>query len=348
MDNASRCPQPHNPIIRIGGGFTQLNDVEDRAERRRRSWIEAYRAVGDAGAVCRRFGVSRPTLRKWLGRFELEGEAGLRARSRRPHRSPALKVGETQETLILGIRRERRLGVKRIRNELQRLHAVRLSAATIHEVLARHGLNNLPTRQRTRHKPKRYDRPVPGDRVQMDTCKIRPGVYQFTAIDDCSRYLVAGLARRRSAAATLTFLDQVLEEMPFSVQRVQTDRGTETFAEEVQRRLMDETIRFRPIPARSPHLNGKVERAQRTCLEEFWAATDLKAVDIGDQLALWVHHYNWHRSHESLHGDTPIDRVCQLADKTPLWAAVGDAYDPTKERIQIRHHVVDIALRALK
>ena len=118
----------------------------------------------------------------------------------------------------------------------------------------------------------------------MDTCKIRPGVYQFTAIDDCSRYLVAGLARRRSAAATLTFLDQVLEEMPFSVQRVQTDRGTEFFAEEVQRRLMDETIRFRPIPARSPHLNGKVERAQRTCLEEFWAATDLKAVDIGDQL----------------------------------------------------------------
>jgi transposase len=233
MDNASRCPQSHNHIIRMSEGFTRLNEVEDRAERRRRSWIEAYRALRDAGAVCRRFGVSRPTLRKWLGRYEQEGEAGLRARSRRPHRSPALKVGETQETLILGIRRERRLGVKRIRNELQRLHALRLSAATIHKVLARHGLNNLPTRKRARHKPKRYDRPVPGDRVQMDTCKIRPGIYQFTAIDDCSRYLVAGLARRRSAAATLGFLDQVLEEMPFSVQRVQTDRGTEFFAEEV-------------------------------------------------------------------------------------------------------------------
>ena len=307
MDNASRCPQPHNPIIRIGGGFTQLNDVEDRAERRRRSWIEAYRAVGDAGAVCRRLGVSRPTLRKWLGRFELEGEAGLRARSRRPHRSPALKVGETQETLILGIRRERRLGVKRIRNELQRLHAVRLSAATIHEVLARHGLNNLPTRQRTRHKPKRYDRPVPGDRVQMDTCKIRPGVYQFTAIDDCSRYLVAGLARRRSAAATLTFLDQVLEEMPFSVQRVQTDRGTEFFAEEVQRRLMDETIRFRPIPARSPHLNGKVERAQRTCLEEFWAATDLKA-SATSLLCGFI--TTTGTAHTSLCTETPLSTEC--------------------------------------
>jgi transposase InsO family protein len=308
----------------------------------------AYRTLGDAGAVCRRFGISRPTLRKWLGRYEQEGEVGLRARSRRPHHSPALKVGERQEALILALRRERRLGVKRLRNELQRLHEVRLSAATIHKVLTRHGLNVLPTRKRSRQKPKRYDRPVPGDRVQMDTCKIRPGLYQFTAIDDCSRFLVASLARRRSAHATLRFLDQVLEEMPFPIQRLQTDRGTEFFAEEVQRRLMDEAIRFRPIPPRSPHLNGKVERAQRTTLEEFWAVADPKAADVGDQLALWVHHYNWHRSHESLHGDTPIDRVCQRADKTPLWAAVSNVYDPAKEHIQIRHHAVEMALRALK
>jgi transposase InsO family protein len=111
---------------------------------------------------------------------------------------------------------------------------------------------------------------------------------------------------------------------------------------------MDEVIRFRHIPPRSPRLNGKVERAQRTILEEFWAATDPKAADAGDQLALWVQHYNWHRSHESLHGDTPIDRVCQLTDKTPLWATVSEAYDPTKERIQIRNHAVELGLRAVK
>jgi hypothetical protein len=57
---------------------------------------------------------------------------------------------------------------------------------------------------------------------------------------------------------------------------------------------------------------------------------------VGDQLALWVHHYNWHRLDESLHGDTPIDQVCQRADKTPTWL------------LQIRHHAVEIALRALK
>ena len=106
MDNASRCPQSHSLIICIGEGLALLSDLEDRAERQRRSWIEAYRSLGDAGAVCRRFGVSRPTLRKWLRRFEQEGEAGLRARSRRPRHSPSLKVDETLEPLVIGIRRE--------------------------------------------------------------------------------------------------------------------------------------------------------------------------------------------------------------------------------------------------
>ena len=179
--------------------------------------------------------------------------------------------------MILELRRTRCLGVKRLRHELRRLYGLQLSPATIHKTLVRHALNVLPRRKRNRHKPRRYSRPAPGDRVQMDTCKIRPGLYQFTAIDDCTRYLVAGLARRRTAAATLAFLDQVLDEMPFAIQRLQTDRGAEFFAEDVQRRLMAEAIRFRPVPPRSPHLNGKVERVQRTVLEEFWPTVYAKA-----------------------------------------------------------------------
>jgi transposase InsO family protein len=326
----------------------EKKEAAERATRQRLKWIEAYCEIGDAGAVCRRFGISRPTLRKWLRRFGAEGQTGLHQLSRRPHNSPAKKVSVDAEKQILALRRERRLGVKRIRAELRRLHDVQLSPSVIHKVLVRHDLNVLPRRKRVRHKPKRYSRPVPGDRVQMDVCKIRPGLCQFTAIDDCSRYLVAGLARRPSAAAALAFLDRVLDEMPFAIQRIQTDRGAEFFAEEVQRRLMAETIKFRPIPPRSPHLNGKVERAQRTALEEFWPTADARAPDIGDQLAVWVHHYNWDRPHESLGGQCPIDRVCERIDKTPLWADVDAAYELTRERIQVREYAVEAALRKLK
>ncbi len=316
--------------------------------RRRRTWIAAYQKLGDAGAVCRRFGISRPTLRKWLRRYDAERDGGLTERSRRPCHSPARKIGESEAELIVRPRRERRLGVKRLRIELERLHGLRLAVSTLHKVLGRHGLSVLPRKRRVRHVPKRYSRPVPGERVQLDSCKIRPGLWQFTAIDDCSIYVVAGLAPRRSAAAAQTFLDQLFEEMPFAVQRVQTDRGTEFFAEAIQRRLMAWSVKFRPIPPRSPHLNGKIERAQRTVLEEFWATVDNRSPDVADQLSQWVHHYNWHRPHESLGGLCPIDRVCERADKTPIWAEVADAYDPAKERVQIREHAVELALRRLK
>ena len=129
---------------------------------------------------------------------------------------------------------------------------------------------------------RRYSRPVPGDRVQLDVRKIAPRLYQYTAVDDCSRFQVLGLYRRRTAANTLAFLEQVLEEMPFPVQRIQTDRGQEFFAYKVQEQLQAWRIKFRPIRPRSPHLNGKVERAQRTALEEFWATADLNGTRLSE------------------------------------------------------------------
>jgi len=67
----------------------------------------------------------------------------------------------------------------------------------------------------------------------MDTMKVA-GLFQYTAIDDCSRFRVLGLYQRRTAENTLLFLDRVIEEMPFLIQCVQTDRGTEFFAIKVQ------------------------------------------------------------------------------------------------------------------
>jgi transposase InsO family protein len=51
----------------------------------------------------------------------------------------------------------------------------------------------------------------------------------------------------------------VLEQFPFAIQRIQTDRGLEFFAEKVQLKMMELGIKFRPNKPGSPHLNGKVE-----------------------------------------------------------------------------------------
>lgn len=276
----------------------------------------------------------------------IPGVEGLSAESRKPKSSPGLKRTTSIVSLILELRRARRMGARRLQSELRRHHGTRLSLATIHNVLKTHNIEPLKRGLPYRKGVIRYSRPVPGDRVQMDTCKIAPGVYQYTAVDDCSRFRVLAIYPRRNATNTLDFIDHVTEEMPFPIQRIQTDRGLEFFAEKVQRRFMDLAIKFRPNKPRSPHLNGKVERSQQTDLHEFWATVDLTDPKLDALLSEWQHFYNWDRPHGALHGKSPIDRVCELMSATPLFEDVGAAYDPSRERIRHQEYAIDLRIAA--
>ena len=315
--------------------------------RKRLRWVQLYEEIGDAGVVCLRCGISRPTLRKWWSRYQEDGEAGLKEESRRPKSSPAKKVLPAHEQLIAELRK-RKLGHRRIQNELRRLHEISLSTATIHKVLERIGKPILNHKRAYRKQVIRYSRPIPGDRVQMDVCKIAPGIYQYTAIDDCTRYKVLRLYCRRTANNTMKFFDAVIEEMPFAIQRIQTDRGREFFATKFQERLLEWGIKFRPIKPASPHLNGKVERSQRTDLDEFYSTVDIKDPLLPDLLAEWQHYYNWDRPHSSLDGKTPIERLTELSDKALLWEEVSDKFDSSKERLQEQNYRAELALRKLK
>jgi transposase InsO family protein len=266
-------------------------------QKKRLGWIQLYQQIGNAGIVCRRCGISRPTLRQWLQRYESGGIEALKDRSRRPQRSPTREVSSDQEALILSLRRQRRLGARRIQRELHHLHETSLSLAMIHKILARNDERFLNPRRHYRKQVHRYSCQLPGERVQMDVCKIGNHLYQYTAIDDCTRYKVIALYGRRSAENTLDFLEQVMDRMPFSIQRIQTDRGQEFFAYLVQERLMEWGIKFRPIKPGAPHLNGKVERPQRTDLDEFYSKADLKDPELQLRLAEWEFYYNWYRPH---------------------------------------------------
>jgi len=316
--------------------------------RQRLTWIKLYEETQNSGLVCRRCGISRPTLRKWLKRYEESGLEGLKDISKRPHSSPNTKVNDEVESWILSLRRKRKLGARRIQNELLREHNFQLSLASIHKVLTKNEVKPLVF-QRKKKDFIRYQRPTPGDRVQMDTCKIAPGIYQYTAVDDCTRYRVLDVFSRRTAANTLLFIDKVIEEMPFSIQRIQTDRGTEFFAEKVQRKLMDYGIKFRPNKPASPHLNGKVERSQRTDKEEFYSTVNLDLDELKNEtLPEWQHYYNWQRAHGSFKGKTPMDMVCEHLEQTPLWEEVQKDYDGDNERIQLSNYQRDLKLRKLK
>jgi len=319
----------------------------NREIQQRLVWVKLYEETNDAGFVCRRCGISRPTLRKWWYRYSEKGVEGLNSLSRCPHHSPDTKITDKIENLILTYRSARNLGARRIQSELRRLNHISLSLATIHKVLHR---NKVKPIKKLRKKKDfiRYERPIPGDRVQMDTCKIAPGIYQYTSVNDCTRYRVLRIYCRRTASNTLDFLEAVIEEMPFPIQRFQTDRGTEFFAVKVQEKFKQYGIKFRPNKPASPHLNGKVERSQKTDKAEFYSTVNLDADDLSDQLAEWQQYYNWDRPHSAHNGKSPMEKYFELSEETPLWEDVHKNYFSKSERIQNQNYKVDLEIQRLK
>jgi hypothetical protein len=108
-----------------------------------------------------------------------------------------------------------------------------------------------------------------------------------------------------------------------------------------------------PTPIRSAYIETPHHRTSRSSrgpplASQTTDARDIEALEMPSRGRSQALFYNWDRQHEALNGSTPIDRVCERASKTPLHGEVSDAYEPVRERIQIRDHAVEIALRSLK
>jgi transposase InsO family protein len=300
---------------------------EHENQQARETWIKIYKQVGSVSKAARKCGIARSTMHRWVQRFELEG---LKDRSRRPHRLAHQKWDEETENLVLEARDSYRYGKNRICSHLWMHHQVNISPSTVARILKKYDRPFLK-RYRKQGSFIRYAKDIPGERVQMDVCKIATGIYQYTAIDDCSRFRVLYTYSRRTAKNSIDFLERVVEQMPFPIQRLQTDRGKEFFAYCFQDKLREYCIKFRPIKPRSPHLNGKVERSHQTDLQEFYITANLKDPQLNDRLEEWQFHYNWYRPHSSLNGKTPMHIVVEKSAITPLGEDVEANYDQSKE-----------------
>lgn len=85
--------------------------------RARLKWVELYLDTGDAGYVCRRYGISRPTLRKWFKRYQKEGIKGLADLSKKPLFTPNKKIDDQITEWILELKNNRNLGARRIQDD---------------------------------------------------------------------------------------------------------------------------------------------------------------------------------------------------------------------------------------
>ena len=191
----------------------------------------------------------------------------------------------------------------------------------MHRTLIRHGLNRLPANQKRRPTGRawqRYEKPQPGHRLQLDVkfleriAGTRKRLYQFTAIDDCTRIRVLKVYDACNQTTAIRLADEVIRRLPFRVQVIQTDNGAE-FQSRFHWHLEARDIRHVYIRPRTPHLNGKVERSHRVDQQEFYQLLDKHGIadDIhlfNDKLREWEDYYNYHRPHGALDGQTPYER----------------------------------------
>ena len=279
---------------------------------------ESARDIAAALEIC------ESTVRKWLRRYGAEGVAGLRDRSCRPRRSPAA----TPAALLAWIerlRRQRWTGA----DIAQRLQ---LGRSTVARLLQRRGLGRLRSLQRP-VRVRRYEWPHPGDLVHIDIKKLgrigRVGhritgdrrshirgvgwEYGHVAIDDASRLVYVEVLGDEDAPTATAFLWRALgwfRRHGIRVRRLMTDNAfayrSHLFTALCERQRVRQ-LRTRPY---TPQTNGKAERFIQTLLRE-WAYRRPYATSATRTRALggWLHYYNWHRRHSSLHGEPPISRL---------------------------------------
>lgn len=259
----------------------------------------------------------------------------MQDRSSRPVRSPR-RTPQRRERRIINLRVTRRWGPARI------AFLLGLHPSTVHRVLARYGLARLRWLDRaTGRVVRRYEHAAPGDLVHVDVKKLgripegggwkvhgrtvgnrhnkrsRPGyAYLHNAVDDHSRLAYTEILtdeRKESAAGFWTRANAYFAACGITVTQVLTDNGACYRSRDFAAALGENITHKRTRPYR-PQTNGKVERFNRTMLDEWaYARAYTSESERVAAFAAWLHFYNHHRGHTALGGATPASRVTNLS-----------------------------------
>ncbi|SDM96065.1 IS481 family transposase [Allokutzneria albata] len=296
--------------------------------------------------AAQRFQVSVSTAQRWAGRYRNEGEPGMADRSSRPRTSPRRTPSRT-ERRIVKVRLARRWGPARIAYHL------RLNPSTVHRVLTRFGMARLAHLDRARGVPvRRYERDEPGELVHVDIKKLgnipdggghrvmdrstgnqhkkvtttaryphgKPKIgysYLHNAVDDHSRLAYTEILSDESKHAAVAFWARAqafFATHGITVQRVLTDNGSCYRSRDWRQALTAAGITHTRTRPYRPQTNGKVERFNRTLLDEWAYARPYRSeTERRASLPQWLHTYNHHRGHTALAGHPPASRVPNLS-----------------------------------
>lgn len=261
-----------------------------------------------------KYKTNRQYIYRWLKRWDGTPES-LKEKSRRPHRHPNQHTEEELSLIANMRRRNPNAGLVVFWVKLKQRGYAR-SITGLYRVLRRRG-EMAAKPPNPKYIPKPYEQMLyPGQRIQIDVkfvpaaCLIGSAAgkkyYQYTAIDEFSRYRYLEAFEDNSTYSSAVFLDHVVEhfsKLGVKIQCVQTDNGfefTKRFGGSkpgnlslFERALNDRKIEHKLIRPFTPRHNGKVERSHRKDNEYFYATHSFYSFsDFQKQLAVHLRRYN--------------------------------------------------------
>jgi transposase InsO family protein len=298
-----------------------------------------------------RFQVSVSTAKRWADRYRELGVAGMTDRSSRPLASPR-KTPTRTERRIIKVRLARRWGPARIASMLglvaSTVHRV-LTRYGLARLTHMDRATGQPIRRYERAAPgelvhvdikklgnipdggghKVHGRTIGGRNSSAHRDPSRPRTiggranlgysYLHNAVDDHSRLAYTEILpdeTKETAAAFWQRAQTFFHTNGITVERVLTDNGSC-----YRSRLWRDTLtragithkRTRPY---RPQTNGKVERFNRTLLDEWAYARPYRTeTERREAFPQWLHTYNHHRGHTALAGLPPASRVPNLTNQ---------------------------------
>ena len=231
-----------------------------------------------------RFRICRNAIYEWRQKYDGTWKS-LRDRSHRPHSHPNQ---QTEEELKLIERYYRRYKGDRMQmwDKLRERGYTRCYQSML-RAIRKLTLEESQERRQS-YNPKPYKRAdYPGQKVQIDV-KFVPSYcvtngqkyYQYTAIDECTRWCFREMYDEHSTYSSLDFIKKVVEKFPFPIREVQTDNGTEwtnamlvkkaTHKTLFEQYLEDNGMIYHRIQVATPRHNGKVERQHRIDEQRFY------------------------------------------------------------------------------
>ena len=246
----------------------------------------------------RKYNKSRSYIYFWKKRFDGTMES-LACQSRRPHHHPNQHT-EEELTLIRNMHgRNPKIGVVELWARLRKRGYARC-VESLWRVLRREGMA-AKEKPKKKYRPKPYEQmQYPGQRIQIDVkvvpryCIADPQLklYQYTAIDEYSRYRILGAYPEQSTYSSADFLRKVVAAFArkgVKVECIQTDNGfafTNRFSNSkrdlptlFEKTAADLGIRHKLIRPYTPRHNGKVERSHREDQKRFYNRHSFYSLD---------------------------------------------------------------------